>query len=121
VFVAVHCASFLSFAAKKETKKAAGKKSFLFSGGCYYGRQCYCAAGLRMTTDSHFNFSQHTIHRGVTKGNFESVCCCALRFFSFFCGKERNKESRRKKKLPFFRGVLLWATVLLRCRAKDDY
>jgi len=38
---------FLFFCGKeKKQKKAAGKKSFLFPGWCYYGRQCYCAAGL---------------------------------------------------------------------------
>jgi len=38
-------------------------------------------------------------------------------FFFSLAAKKGSKESRREKKLRFSRLVLLWATVLLRCRA----
>jgi len=38
---------FFSLAAKKRNKrKPPEKKASVFSGWCYYERQCYCAAGL---------------------------------------------------------------------------
>jgi len=54
-------------------------------------------------------------------GSVYILVACILRvLILFFCGKEKYpKESRREKKLHFSRWVLLWAIVLLRCRAED--